>query len=224
MSMDSPAWNSGAEPPPAKKSGSKVWLILGVTLGLCVVLCCGGIVGVSVYFSSQVAGMMSHDPAEVTKAQAEIADIEIPADIAPQFRFDLGMFGQQVALLVYHGGPASDNLIWMAAEGNALQQQTQGNVDNTRSQLESNLTQQAQVAQSGPFKSLSNTTQRNVEITVNGTPATISVTEGTDGGGKKFTQAEGMFTGKKGHTFIKLQLDGEKYPPDQVDAILKSIK
>jgi len=204
MSMDSPAWNSGAEPPPAKKSGSKVWLILGVTLGLCVVLCCGGIVGVSVYFSSQVAGMMSHDPAEVTKAQAEVADIEIPADIAPQFRFDLGMFGQQVALLVYHGGPA--------------------NVDNTRSQLESNLTQQAQIAQSGPFKSLSDTTQRNVEITVNGTPATISVTEGTDGGGKKFTQAEGMFTGKKGHTFIKLQLDGEKYPPDQVDAILNSIK
>ena len=67
MSMDTPAWNQGAELPPTKKSGSKTWLILGVVLGICVLICCGGGVALMTYIGTQAAGLASVDPVEVNK-------------------------------------------------------------------------------------------------------------------------------------------------------------
>lgn len=223
MSME-PTWNHGAEPPPPKKSGSKAWLIIGIVLGLCVLVCCGGVVAVMTYFGTQVAGMMSFDPAEVRKAQAEIVDVEIPAEVPPRFKFNLELVGQKVALLVYFGGPGNDNLVWFASAGNALQQKVQNNPDQLRAELETQLVGQAQTAQAGTFKSLSNTTQRDVEITVNGKPATLTLTEGKDSGGKKLVQVQGMFEGKSGPTLMKLQLEADKFPPEKVEELLKSMK
>lgn len=224
MSMDTPAWNQGAELPPPKKSGSKTWLILGVILGVCVLICCGGGVAMMTYFGTQVAGMMSTDPAEISKAQAQVVDIEIPAEIPPKFKFDLGMFGQQVALLVYFGAAGDDNLVWLAGSGNALQQQAQSDPDAMRAQLETQLIAQAQNAQAGTIKSLSDTTQRDVEVTVNGEASKITLTEGSDSAGKKYVQASGMFKGKGGPSIIKIQVDAEKFTAEQVEAMLKSMK
>jgi hypothetical protein len=218
-----PNWSQGAEPPPARKSGSKVWLIVGVGLGICVLLCCGGVVAFFVYAGSQVANMMSTDPTVIRTSTAEIAAIDVPADIPPKFRFDVGFAGQRHSLLVYYVAPGSDNQVWLAASGNALAPM-RDQPDQLRIQLESQLDQQTQTAQTQPMKSLSGTTSREVEITVNGKASKINVVEGTDSTGKKLTQADGMFEGKTGPTLIKMQLESDKYPPEKIDAILKSIK
>jgi hypothetical protein len=156
MSMG-PTWNQGAEPPPAPKSGSKTWLILGVVIGVCVLVCCGGGVAVMTYFGSQFANLMSFDPVEVRASQAKIVDMTIPDEVPPRFRFNLEFVGQNVATLVYFGGPGNDNLIWFAQAGNSLQAQTQNNPDELRSQLETQLVAQTQTAQAGTFKGLTNT-------------------------------------------------------------------
>lgn len=224
MSMDPPNWNQGAEPPPAKKSGSKTWLILGVILGISVLVCCGGGVVVIGYFGSQVANMMSNDPIEVKKSQAEIVDIAIPADIPAKFRLDLDIVGQEVALLVYFGATGDDNLVWLAEAGKALVTDAQGDQDKLRSGLETQLVAQAAAAQTGTFKTLSQTTQREVDVTVNGKDSKITLTEGVDGAGKKIVQAVGMFEGKTGPTLIKLQVEADKHSADEVEAMLKSMK
>lgn len=223
MSMG-PTWNQGAEPPPPPKSGSKAWLIIGIVLGLCVLLCCGGFIALSTWFGTQVAGMMSYDPAEVRKAQAEVVDIEIPAEVPPKFKFNLEFMGQKVALLVYYGAPGDDNLVWLAQAGNNLQMQTQNDPDQLRAQLETQLVAQAQTAQTGTFKSLTNTTQRDVEVTVNGKASKLTLTEGTDSAGKKLVQVEGMFDGKGGPTLIKMQLEADKFPPEKVEEMLQGMK
>jgi hypothetical protein len=223
MSMG-PTWNQGAEPPPAPKSGSKTWLILGVVLGVCVLLCCGSVIGVSVFFGSQVANMMSADPVEIGKATAEIGTIDIPAELPPKFKFDVSFVGQRHSLLVYYGAAGDDNKLWLAASGNALQQQFGSDPDEMRNQLEIQLNAQGQNAQAGGFKTLSGTTQRELEITVNGKAANMVIVDGTDSAGKKLTQVTGMFEGKGGPTLIKMQLDSDKFPPERVDEILNSIK
>ncbi len=224
MSMDTPAWNQGAELPPPKKSGSKTWLILGVVLGICVLICCGGGVALMTYIGTQAAGLASVDPVEVNKAQAEIVTMDVPAEIPPKFKLNLAMFGQQLALLVYYGAPGDDNLVWLAGSGNTLQQQGQGNPDAIRAQLETQLVAQGQNAQAGTFKTLSETTQRDVEVTVNGETSKIALEEGADSAGKKYVQASGMFQGKTGPALIKIQVDAEKFSAEQVEAMLKSMK
>jgi hypothetical protein len=112
----------------------------------------------------------------------------------------------------------------MAASGNAIQPQFGNNPDEMRNQLEIQLNTQGQNVQSGGFKTLSGTSQREVEIAVNGKTSKIAVVEGTDSAGKKLTQASGMFEGKGGPTLIKMQLDSDKFPPERVDEILNSIK
>jgi hypothetical protein len=124
---------------------------------------------------------------------------------------------------VYYVAPGSDDQVWMAASGNALAPM-RDQPDQLRIQLESQLDQQTQTAQTQPMKSLTGTTSREVEITVNGKTSKINVVEGTDSAGKKLTQADGIFEGKTGPTLIKMQLESDKYPPEKVDAILNSIK
>jgi hypothetical protein len=112
----------------------------------------------------------------------------------------------------------------LAQAGNALIADAQGDQDKLRTGLETQLVAQSQAAQAGTIKSLSGTTQRDVDVTVNGKASKITLTEGVDSGGKKLVQASGMFEGKKGPTLIKLQVEADKHSADEVETMLKSMK
>lgn len=225
MSMDSPSWSQGAEPPPAKKSGSKVWLILGVSLGLCVVLCCGGFIAMSLIVGNQFKDAASFDAASINQTRTQMVSIDIPETIPPRFKIDIPVpfTGQKMFVITYYGEPQGENMIWLAEAGQFLEQQTQNNPDQIRSQLDAQLTAQAANAQTGSFKTITATSQRDVEISANGQTSTITLVEG-ESGGKKYIQAHGDFRGKNGRGFLKMQLEADKYTMDQAEDILKSIK
>ncbi len=221
MSMDTPAWNQGAELPPPKKSGSKTWLILGVVLGICVLICCGGGVILIGLVARDAATMLSNEPAVVTAAQQSIVEIQVPTELPPLFKIDakIPLVNQRQALIVYFGTQGDDNLLWLGEAGQLAQQ-----AGDVESQVELVMLQHSQTAKAGNFKQLVATSQRDVQVTANGKPATLQIVEGTDSSGKTFVQASGTFTGKNGDALIKLQVDAEKQSVEQVEGILKSMK
>ena len=77
-----------------------------------------------------------------------------------------------------------------------MQQQGQGNPDAIRAQLETQLVAQGQNAQAGTFKTLSETTQRDVEVTVNGETSKIALEEGADSTARNTFRPRGCSRGR----------------------------
>jgi len=76
-------------PRPGMSTGTKVLIIVGIILGVCVLLCCGGLAISGCLLQRYVARSVSEDPETVRATTDELAQMEIPDQLAPKAVLDL---------------------------------------------------------------------------------------------------------------------------------------
>jgi hypothetical protein len=206
----------GDFPPPPAKSGSKVWIWLGLGCGAMLLLCCGGIVGGSYYFAKQLNIKVSHDPVEVAKASGEIAQVDVPPVIKPKFSMSFGIAGQGFKMVVYEGNEEGGVFL--------MEMSGQQNPEAMRAQMDMQIKQQ----QGGQgSRQIAVSDSKIVELEIRGKPATFTIQKGTDPQSKKeFVQAFGTFEAKEdaGTDMLFMQLSADKYSEEQAEQIIRSIK
>ena len=201
---------------PRKRSGSKVlWIILGV-VGGSMLLCCGG--GVFLYqkFKDQFKMEVDVTAAGTEAMTKTIADIEILEDFQPMSSLDMDLAGYSMKWAVYQQQERTGRL--MLAEMNF----PSADQAQEKKQLEDSMQQQQQ--QQG-FRLLNNLSTETREFTIRGETVDFEFAEGTDvSTDTAVRQITGVFPGRDGMGYLRLQIDDDSYDEEAVVRMIESIK
>lgn len=201
-------------------TGAKVLLILGIVFLVCLLLCCGGGIVLSLMASKYAKNAVSQDPAVIAQRQSEIVDLEIPESFKPQVSMDMKvpMTGQPFMMFVTYTGPSAGDMITLVGIGEFLAGQSE---EQIRLQMEQSLRQQGLGSQdtTGQWE------VKEKELTIAGKPTkfTFRVAKDEQGEPKRF-EASGMVTGKRGPVLVTISAAPETLSEEQIDKILQSIK
>ncbi len=201
-------------------TGAKVLLILGIVFLVCLLLCCGGGIVVSLMASKYAKNAVSQDPVVIAQRQSEIIELEIPESFKPQVSMDMKvpMTGQPFMMFVTYTGPSAGDTITLVGIGEFLAGQSE---EQIRLQMEQSLRQQGLGSQdtTGQWE------VKEKELTIAGKPTkfTFRVAKDEKGEPKRF-EASGMVTGKRGPVLVTISAAPETLSEEQVDKILQSIK
>jgi hypothetical protein len=77
--------------PPGMGTGTKVLIGLGIGCGFFLLLCCGGLVAVGVYFQQYVKTAINEDPQKALAMTDQLVDIEVPEPLEPRLSLDFKM-------------------------------------------------------------------------------------------------------------------------------------
>jgi hypothetical protein len=206
--------------PPAKSGGSKVWLFLGVGCGVVVLLCCGGgLIGTFVIGKNSF--QMTQDPAEVRQKSSQIADFDVPEGFQPKVAVTMNIpfTGQKLMSMAVFAPPDDDGGVFLTELG-----QFSANADREqmRAQMEQQMKQQGQ----GPkAKQLNVLDSHDIEVEINGKPATFKIQKAEDPQTKKqYVQVDGVFDGKGGPGILIAQLKSDDFSEEDAEAMVRSIK
>lgn len=198
---------------PEKKSGGclKWFLILGgigLFFGL---LCCGG----GVYVTYQMKPTLATTPAEVDKIAMEIADLHM----LPEFKGKTGMkmnimiMDMRMADYEQTQGKGQLQLIEMAMKAASGAEQD--------AQLEAEMNKQNQLK----FRSLEGAEVKTHEMEIRGKPANFTVSIGKAAGtDTEYHQVSGVFKSKNGVAKLMLEVESDAVTPDDLDALMNSLK
>jgi hypothetical protein len=207
-------------PPPGMSTGVKILLGCGIGCGVMLLLCCGGIVGMSWFSYSLLNRSISRDPAEIQAISAQVAEIDIPPGLTPLASFDVKIPIVDQTFLkaaVYSDEPQEQIL----AIGEFAESFTAVDEKTLREQIDRALTNNEHRESKEDFI-VDETHTR--ELTIREHPAQFRIEEGhTKKTERKLIRAMGEFQGHQGVGLLFLQLDGEEYHLDQVEKILDSI-
>ena len=220
MSMTPPEMTSEATQPPRKSGmsrGAKVLIGLGVGGGLLILLCCGGVIGLGIYFGTN---LMSDDPAVVAAKTDEIIQIEIPGGLEPKMSFDMKVpfSGPRLMLwTVYIDEETESVLVLFALEGASASQDQ----EQMRRQMDQSLRQQGMGGQEEI--TIQETYTKDVEI--RGQPVTFTIAKGVgEKSGNPRIQVMGVFQGEAGPVILMLNADAEKFTEDEIIEMIESIQ
>jgi len=219
----------GAEPErTGMKSGTKWLLGLGIGCGVVVLLCCGGVVGISYFGARFVSQSLVENPAEIVALSNEIAMIDVPPELKPTMALPLKVpfTGQPFMTMVVYSEQGQDAT------------KDDGEIDGAlllaeffpryaptdRKELQKQMDDA--LAKQGRTKGEVNVSEsRELKLEVHGKPAEFMIQKGEDNKShRKVVQGIGSFQGKQGTAVLVLQLDAEKHTTDDIEKVLRSIK
>jgi hypothetical protein len=90
-------WSGHAAPPSGMSGGMKACLIVACVVGVCCLLCCGGIA----YFGYSFVPKVSENPAEIDATRNSIAKIDLPPTFKPKASLKFDNFFMSMPLVVY---------------------------------------------------------------------------------------------------------------------------
>ncbi len=201
-------------------SGTKVLLILGIVLLICILLCCGGMALFGFFAARYAKDAVSQDPVVIAQRQAEILDIELPESFSPVASMDMKvpMVDRRMMLTVSYKGPLPGDSIVLVGIGEVLAGQPE---DQMRRQIDQSLRQQGIGGQNttGQWEA------KEKEITIAGKPTKFSfqIAKNDQGEPKQF-QVSGMVSGKRGPVLVMISADAQTLNEEQIDRILQSIQ
>jgi hypothetical protein len=221
--MSQPPWDQPyvspeGMPPPRKKGlscGCMLLIVLGIAFLVLALLCCGGIVWMGSYFREAV----SEDPEVVAKVTDEIAGIDIPEGLTPQFSLNMKVpfSGEPMMTWVVHVDESTQSMLLLASFGGPLAGQ---NEEDLMEGIEASLEEQGVHHE----ESVGDWKKQEKEIQVRGQPVTFHFATGEDGSGKKRIQVTGTFQGAKGPTMLSFSGDAEKYDEETIVQMIESIR
>lgn len=217
MSSDPSAPDVFGQPAPAK-SGSRLWLYLGLGCGSVVLLCCGGgligtiLIGKSAVRQTKVA-------AEVEQKLAEVADIKVPEGFQPDTAITVAVpfTGQTLMTMISYTPPDKQGMVFLTGVGSIA---ADANRDEMRRSVEQQLNQQGMHA-----KNLKIEESRDVKLEIRGQPANFRIHKAHDPQSKQdYVQFDGVFEGKQGPAVLIGQVKAESFTEDDAENLLRSIK
>jgi len=190
-------------------SAVKIVLIVLGSLGVCLLVCCGG----GYWAVQRFAGkMMATDPDQVRTMTAEMSSIEIPAAYEPKMGMDMSGFGVPMKMVMYVRGQSEQPaLLLMQAPDDA------GGKGMTREDFEQAMTQQGQ--------------GQNIQVTERelrvfdfaGEEYTFEFVSGTGGpSGGAAKRASGVFPASGGLAFLTLFDTEENWDDEAVMQMIAS--
>ena len=198
---------------PEKKSGGclKWFLILG-GIGLVLgVICCGGVT----YLGFQFKPTIATTPAEVDKIALEIADLKMLPEFAGKtgMKMNIMIMDMRMADYEHAAGKGQLQLIEMAMKA-------AGGADQD-AQLEVEMNKQNQLN----FRTLDGAETETMEMEIRGKPASFTVTTGkATGSDTEYHQVKGVFKSKNGIAKLMLEVESAAVTPDDLDALMNSLK
>lgn len=215
-------------PQPIQKQGmsggNKVLLILGIVFLVLILLCCGGLAVFFFWARSYAKEAMSTDPAHVREVAAQIAPIQVPDVLKPEFSMDLKVpfTDTPVMTMVGYADKSKQSMLLLASFGEAFQGQNQAQMEN---QMEQSLREQG-------MKQRGNVTikeRSEREIEVRGKPVTFQFAKGTQkdpqtGAETPRIEVTGTFQGPKGPVMLMVQADENTLSEDEIVKMIESIK
>ena len=223
MSTDQPYMSPEGMPPyqkPGMSTGTKVLIILGIIFLVLALLCCGG--GVAVFWAgaSYMKDAISDDPQVIRRVTAEIADIDVPEKLKPQFSMNMKVpiSGDKLMVMVVYGNQADGTAVMLASFGEAFADQGQAQM---RQQMEQSLREQG----FSPGGGVGPGEATEKEIEVRGEPVKFMFATAKDpDSGEDRSHVTGMFEGNTGPVMIMVFADPEKLSEEEIVEMLESIK
>ncbi|MFZ5829378.1 MAG: hypothetical protein ACOY3P_04790 [Planctomycetota bacterium] len=220
MSMDPSYGSPGMAPEhrPGMSSGTKVLIVLGVVLGVCALLCCGGVIFSAFYMGRQFAKAMTTDPADIQRIAGEIATVEVPESLSPKAGMDMSVpfTGQPMMKMVVYGDAADRSTLLMMALDRSLSGQNEAQM---REQMDVAMRQQG-----NDPKQIQIQESTTKEVEIGGQPTTFTISKGTNPDGKQRFLVQGSFEGRSGPTVFVLNADPEQISQEQAEQIIESIR
>jgi hypothetical protein len=195
--------------------GTKALIIMGVGAGILMLLCCGGIVAGVWYFASSI----SKDPEEIASVTREIAEIDIPEELAPglSFNFKIPFVGTTLLAGAAYADEKDKSLL-ILAYGSLFDDQDS---DKLADQIKNRLGEELQL----PEEDVREWKHEQRQIQVRAQQASFSFARGTDeSSGVERLVVGGMFEGKAGPTAFIMFADAQKYDEDAIVKIIESIR
>lgn len=215
---DQPSLGPDAMPPPQKKRlscGCMALIALAVLGGLVALVCCGGIVGMGVYFKDAV----SDDPAVIARVSGQIAEIDVPGELKPKasFKMNVPFSDKQLMTWVVYMDEATQSMLMLGTFGEAMAGMDQNDFQKgfRQSMEEQGVSHKESVAQWQTHEK---------EITVRGEPVTFFFGTGEDDSGNRRIQVTGTFQGNQGPAMLTFTGDAEKYPEERITEVIESIR
>jgi len=198
--------------------GTKVLLILGIVFLVCVLVCCGGVIIATFFVGKAVQDMVTTDPVEVARRQADTIDIEIPEVFTPQSSIDMAFAGTRLMIMVIYQGQAPGDSLALVGIGDMLADQPQAQMER---QIQDSLQQQG-VGQPDPGTKWE---MEPKEFTIGGkTVEFLYRTEKNENDEPVRYHVTGTVTGKQGPVYVVLSVSAEKMSEEEIDGMIKSIK
>ena len=220
MSSNQYEMPSGGMPPKVGMSTPvKVLIILCIVFGGLAVVCCGGMAIMVPMFASKMKESVSDSPQQVVAKTAEMAKIDVPAELAPKTAFDMKVpfTDQRMMLWVVYTDQKGDSMLMLFAMGNMMAQQNQ---DQMRQSIDQSLQQQNMRQEQITIEQTS-----TKEREINGQQATFTIQKGKGKDSKtERIQVSGVFQGKTGPVMLMMNVDAQKISEDEIVKMLDSIQ
>ena len=220
MSSNQYEMPSGGMPPRVGMSTPvKVLIILCVVFGGLAVVCCGGMAILGPMFASKMKESVSDNPQQIAAKTAEMAQIDVPAVLAPKASFDMKIpfTDQRMMLWVVYADQNSDSMLMLFAMGDMLAKQNQ---DQMRQSIDQSL-QQQNMRQEQITIERTSTKERQI----NGQPATFTIQHGKGKDSQtERIQVSGVFQGKTGPVMLMMNVDAQKIGEEEIVKMLDSIE
>ncbi len=217
-----PPQNAYVSPQVVEKRGmsgsAKVLLILGVIFLICVVVCCGGGIIASFMVGRAMEDMVTNDPVEVARRQAETLDIEIPAAFEPESSIDMAFAGTRLMIMVIYDGQDSGDSLVLVGIGDMLADMPEQEMER---QIQDSLRQHG-IGQPDPGAKWEVETR---EFTIGDeTVEFLYRTEKNEDDEPVRYHVTGAVTGKAGPVLVIITASAETMSEEEIDGMIESIK
>jgi hypothetical protein len=195
-----------------------VWLFLGLGCAVMLLLCCGGLVGSSIYFAKNSFQVVD-DPEAAKQEGSQIAEFDLPAGFKADkaVTVKIPFSGQVFMTIVVYNGPNNEPGVSLMEFGQIM---ANADRDQLRMQMDEQMQKQGQ-----QMKKLTVAESHDVEVQIHGQPATFKIQRAEDAETKQeFVQIEGVFQGKRGPAILLGQLKADTFTEDDAEKLVRSIK
>lgn len=202
---------------PGMSGTTKVLLGMGIGCGVLVLLCCG-FFGASTFWLVRTAQQaLTEDPNEIRRLTDTIVAIKIPESLPPKAGMDLSLpiVGTKFMTWVAYGVEDDRNGLFLAQFAEGLVKE-----EDMRTQWKDSMRQSGQ----HEWDDIKVEESDKVDIPINGSPATFTISKGQDSKDKEVWQVMGSFHGKGGPAMLVLKVDTEDFSREQLSEILNSMK
>jgi hypothetical protein len=202
---------------PGMSGTTKVLLGMGIGCGVLVLLCCG-FFGASTFWLVRTAQQaLTKDPEEIRRLTDQIVAIKIPESLPPKAGMDLTLpfVGTKFMTWVAYGADESHNGLFLAQFAEGLVKE-----EDMRTQWRDSMRQSGE----RDWDDIKVEESDNVEIPVNGSNATFTISKGQDSKSREVWQVMGSFHGKGGPAMLALKVGTADFTREQLFEILNSMK
>ncbi len=204
--------------------GARVLLVLGGIFGLCLLLCCGGVITLAIkgpkLVEDYVDNAVSEDPVVIAQRREELLDIDIPESFKPKGSMDVVIpFVDKRAMMIvaYEGDPSSNSVV-LVGLGDAFSEMSP-------EEMEIKIKESLEKEGLGQPENDANLENKTKNFTIGGRKTTfVYGTEVDEEGNAIRFHVTGTVRGKQAPVFVMITADADKFSEEDLDKIIESIE